>query len=577
MVVPKILYYYDHRLISTHAGGFDWRLGLFRDTYGGRPDGPATNRRRDGPRDGELLLRARAAARRSATPGRSTSASSCTTRRRTSSGARSERGYRVRYEPSAVIYHRESGVSGGGWMTPFKQYYATRNRIYLVRKHAHVARWRTPGSRRTSGRRASARPRAWRAARVAAAAGDGAGHARLLPRPHGPHDAGARPVRIAIDATSMPPQPAGAGVYAIELVRAMAERDRHDGYALFTRGAWFDDARRRQAQLARRARRRAGRAARRAGVGAGAAARGARAPRHRRAALDASHAAAAADARAARRHGARRDVLPHPRAIPARPPALHADARRGSPRASPTRSSCRRAPCATTCIACSRVAGVEAARRVRGGGARSYRAGGREARCAVARDATASSGRTCSASAAWSPARTARGCIRAMRAAPRRRHRRALVDRRPAGVDVRGGAARSSSELGMRDRVRFLGYVPQERPAGAVQRRDGLRLPVAVRGLRRCRCSRRWRAARPCSRRTSPRRRRSPATRRCSSTRRRSTRSARGCAACSPTPSCATNCRARASSAAAQFSWRRAADETHAVYERALAGESEPA
>jgi hypothetical protein len=35
-----------------------------------------------------------------------------------------------------VVYHRESGASGGGWMTPFKQYYATRNRPYLVRKHA---------------------------------------------------------------------------------------------------------------------------------------------------------------------------------------------------------------------------------------------------------------------------------------------------------------------------------------------------------------------------------------------------------------------------------------------------------
>jgi glycosyltransferase involved in cell wall biosynthesis len=49
-------------------------------------------------------------------------------------------------------------------------------------------------------------------------------------------------VRIAIDATSVPPQPAGAGVYAIELVRAIMERDPHDGYALFTRGTWFDDA-----------------------------------------------------------------------------------------------------------------------------------------------------------------------------------------------------------------------------------------------------------------------------------------------------------------------------------------------
>jgi len=134
MVVPKILYYDDRRLISTHAGGFDWTLGVFRDTYAGKPDGPATSERREGLetasfccalvplqafRDADLLderffmyyeetdfiRRARA------------------------------KGYRLRYEPSSVIYHRESGASGGGWMTPFKQYYATRNRIYLVRKH----------------------------------------------------------------------------------------------------------------------------------------------------------------------------------------------------------------------------------------------------------------------------------------------------------------------------------------------------------------------------------------------------------------------------------------------------------
>jgi glycosyltransferase involved in cell wall biosynthesis len=47
-------------------------------------------------------------------------------------------------------------------------------------------------------------------------------------------------VRVAIDATSVPPKPAGAGVYAIELVRAMMKRDAHDGYAVFTRGSWFD-------------------------------------------------------------------------------------------------------------------------------------------------------------------------------------------------------------------------------------------------------------------------------------------------------------------------------------------------
>jgi glycosyltransferase involved in cell wall biosynthesis len=48
-------------------------------------------------------------------------------------------------------------------------------------------------------------------------------------------------MRIALDATSIPPRPAGAGVYAIELVRALAERDRRDGYALFTRTGALDE------------------------------------------------------------------------------------------------------------------------------------------------------------------------------------------------------------------------------------------------------------------------------------------------------------------------------------------------
>ncbi len=49
-------------------------------------------------------------------------------------------------------------------------------------------------------------------------------------------------MRIAIDATSVPSKPAGAGVYAIELVRAMMRRDAHDGNAVFARGRWFDEA-----------------------------------------------------------------------------------------------------------------------------------------------------------------------------------------------------------------------------------------------------------------------------------------------------------------------------------------------
>ncbi len=134
MVVPKILYYDDPALISTHAGGFDWTLGLFRDTYGGKPDGPATARRRDGLDTASFCcalvpLQAFRDARLLDERFFMYYEETDFIRRAQSVG------YTLRYEPSAVIYHRESGASGGGWMTPFKQYYATRNRLYLVRKH----------------------------------------------------------------------------------------------------------------------------------------------------------------------------------------------------------------------------------------------------------------------------------------------------------------------------------------------------------------------------------------------------------------------------------------------------------
>jgi GT2 family glycosyltransferase len=134
MVVPKILYYDDHRLISTHAGGFDWTLGRFRKTFAGQHDGPATSRRRDNLQTASFCC--------ALVPLRAFREAGMLDERffmyyeETDFIRRAiDRGYRLRYEPSSVIYHRESGASGGGWMTPFKQYYATRNRPYLVRKH----------------------------------------------------------------------------------------------------------------------------------------------------------------------------------------------------------------------------------------------------------------------------------------------------------------------------------------------------------------------------------------------------------------------------------------------------------
>jgi GT2 family glycosyltransferase len=134
IVVPKILYYFDHKLISTHAGGFDWRLGLFRNTYGGLADGPATSRPRDGLDTASFccaLVPLSAFRDAGRLDERFFMYYEETDFIRRARGC----GYHVRYEPSAVVYHRESGSSGGGWMTPFKQYYATRNRLYLVRKH----------------------------------------------------------------------------------------------------------------------------------------------------------------------------------------------------------------------------------------------------------------------------------------------------------------------------------------------------------------------------------------------------------------------------------------------------------
>ena len=85
IVVPKILYYDDPRLISTHAGDFDWRFGLFAIPSTASPTALR--------RTARATSRPPASAARScrpppsATSGCSTNASSCTTKRPTGSGA----------------------------------------------------------------------------------------------------------------------------------------------------------------------------------------------------------------------------------------------------------------------------------------------------------------------------------------------------------------------------------------------------------------------------------------------------------------------------------------------------------
>jgi GT2 family glycosyltransferase len=134
MAAPRILYANDHRLISTHAGDFNWNLGRFRNTYHGKPDGPATRTRR--------VLETASFCCMLAPTGVFDDVGTLDERffmyyEETDFLRRAlERGYSLLYVPQAVIYHRESASSGGGWETPFKQYYATRNRLYLIRKHA---------------------------------------------------------------------------------------------------------------------------------------------------------------------------------------------------------------------------------------------------------------------------------------------------------------------------------------------------------------------------------------------------------------------------------------------------------
>lgn len=49
-------------------------------------------------------------------------------------------GFRILYQPSAVVYHRK-GATIGGQTTAFGVYYLTRNRPYLLRKHVSWGRF----------------------------------------------------------------------------------------------------------------------------------------------------------------------------------------------------------------------------------------------------------------------------------------------------------------------------------------------------------------------------------------------------------------------------------------------------
>lgn len=136
LVVPRVLLYGTSGLMDDTVGEFDLRRGVWRNWVFGRPCPPELSHEREvamaslscllAPasvfrhagllderlfmyyEDFDFLLRARSA------------------------------GYRIWYVPTATVSHRKSASSGGG-ETPFKLYYATRNRVAFLRRHASRA------------------------------------------------------------------------------------------------------------------------------------------------------------------------------------------------------------------------------------------------------------------------------------------------------------------------------------------------------------------------------------------------------------------------------------------------------
>jgi GT2 family glycosyltransferase len=138
LVAPRVELYGSGGLMDDTVGEFDWRRGVWRDWVYGRPCPPALAREREVPMASLCCLLVPAAVFRHA-------------------GLLDERlfmyyedfdfvararsaGYRVVYVPEARIYHRKS-AAGGGVDSPFKLYYATRNRVVVVRRHNTRARF----------------------------------------------------------------------------------------------------------------------------------------------------------------------------------------------------------------------------------------------------------------------------------------------------------------------------------------------------------------------------------------------------------------------------------------------------
>jgi GT2 family glycosyltransferase len=138
MVAPKTYLYGQPGLLDDTVGDFDWWRGVWRGWLYGKPEPPGFERPREVSMASLCCLLVPAAVFRDV-------------------GLMDERffmyyddfdfvararaaGYRLRINPAAVIHHRKA-ASSGGVESPFKVYYASRNRLYLMRKHSSRLRF----------------------------------------------------------------------------------------------------------------------------------------------------------------------------------------------------------------------------------------------------------------------------------------------------------------------------------------------------------------------------------------------------------------------------------------------------
>jgi GT2 family glycosyltransferase len=138
LVVPRVELLGSGGLMDDTVGEFDWRRGVWSNWVHGKPCPPELQVEREVPMASLCCLLAPVSVFRHA-------------------GMLDERlfmyyedfdflrraqsaGYRIRYVPETLVYHRKSAASGGD--SPFKAYYATRNRAAVMRRHSTPGRFR---------------------------------------------------------------------------------------------------------------------------------------------------------------------------------------------------------------------------------------------------------------------------------------------------------------------------------------------------------------------------------------------------------------------------------------------------